>query len=293
MAGVRFAANTCVARDSTEVSISLRFRDSLKTFTTTLSVVVYTVVMEVLTILFTTLVLQLTSYVDANSVVDYTILEKARGSEVVCAAIPEIESRSRDVDIPLYDSGTFDSNSILSSVTSPNYAQFLRRVAYVETLDGTEDHTFRHGYYGGIWQIDEDKFSATLLLQEQHLFKDNFVRNIQNWIEAAYHPDITWTAMSWKDLLKPRISLLAATFHLLIIEHINKDKLPDGTALNQQADFWKRHFNSSKNVETFVERVQALEALDIDENGRGNYLTHTQTLCTIFIVYAIYSVFDL
>ena len=30
---------------------------------------------------------------------------------------------------------------------------FLRRLAYVESRDGTDPATFRIGYYGGIWQV--------------------------------------------------------------------------------------------------------------------------------------------
>lgn len=29
----------------------------------------------------------------------------------------------------------------------------LRRLAYVESRDGTEPSTFRQGFYGGIWQV--------------------------------------------------------------------------------------------------------------------------------------------
>ncbi|PVD27455.1 hypothetical protein C0Q70_12615 [Pomacea canaliculata] len=40
---------------------------------------------------------------------------------------------------------------------------FLRRLAYVESRDGSPlIHTYRPGYDGGIWQVDEDKFNATL-----------------------------------------------------------------------------------------------------------------------------------
>ncbi|KAL5503271.1 hypothetical protein EMCRGX_G010194 [Ephydatia muelleri] len=36
----------------------------------------------------------------------------------------------------------------------------LRRVAYVESKDGTESFTYRSGYDGGIWQIDQTAFLA-------------------------------------------------------------------------------------------------------------------------------------
>ena len=35
----------------------------------------------------------------------------------------------------------------------PNDNSFLRRLAYVESKDGTDPDTYRNGYHGGIWQV--------------------------------------------------------------------------------------------------------------------------------------------
>ena len=35
----------------------------------------------------------------------------------------------------------------------PDDHSFLRRVAYVDSDDGTRGNTYRAGYYGGIWQV--------------------------------------------------------------------------------------------------------------------------------------------
>lgn len=35
----------------------------------------------------------------------------------------------------------------------PNDRVFLRRLAYVESIDGKNTNTFRPKYYGGIWQV--------------------------------------------------------------------------------------------------------------------------------------------
>ena len=65
------------------------------------------------------------------SAVDETLMEKTSGSSVVEAAINKIET-----------SCVFDNDNL-----------FLRRIAYVESSDGTDPKTYRVGYYGGIWQV--------------------------------------------------------------------------------------------------------------------------------------------
>ena len=35
----------------------------------------------------------------------------------------------------------------------PDDNSFLRRLAYVESKDGTDSDTYRAGYHGGIWQV--------------------------------------------------------------------------------------------------------------------------------------------
>ena len=35
----------------------------------------------------------------------------------------------------------------------PNDNSFLRRLAYAESIDGTDPDTYRAGYHGGIWQV--------------------------------------------------------------------------------------------------------------------------------------------
>ena len=42
-----------------------------------------------------------------------------------------------------------------------NDNDLLRRIAYVETRDGTLPDTFRDGYHGGIWAVDQAAFLRT------------------------------------------------------------------------------------------------------------------------------------
>ena len=71
--------------------------------------------------------------------VDDTLREGASGSAVVRAVVGRIE----------------DANIF------PNDNQLLRRIAYVQSKDGTNKNTYRIGYYGGIWQMNEVGFQCT------------------------------------------------------------------------------------------------------------------------------------
>jgi len=77
------------------------------------------------------LLLVTTLLVGVDGSVDLTLTEKATGRAVVDAVVDIISQ-----------SCVFDNDRLL-----------LRRIAYVETTDGTASHTFTRG--GGIWQVRE------------------------------------------------------------------------------------------------------------------------------------------
>ena len=52
-------------------------------------------------------------------------------------------------------------STIVDSNAFPDDSRLLRRVAFVESRDGTDTETFREGYNGGIWQVDGDVFLQT------------------------------------------------------------------------------------------------------------------------------------
>lgn len=75
--------------------------------------------------------------------VDKTLLPNAHGPDVVEAVV----------------------NIIRESCLFADDRRFLRRLAYVESRDGSAPKTFRAGYYGGIWQVIWKCFvSFTLLM---------------------------------------------------------------------------------------------------------------------------------
>ena len=72
------------------------------------------------------------------SCTDLTLIAGSSGSSVVLATVRLIDK-----------SGIF-----------VNDYQTLRRIAYVETGDGTSQSTYRQGFNGGIWAINETAFNS-------------------------------------------------------------------------------------------------------------------------------------
>ena len=110
----------------------------------------------------------------------------------------------------------------------------LRRIAYVETRDGTLPDTFRDGYNGGIWAVDEDKFIST---------KNT---TMLDQIEENLHID--WLNVEWRELRKPLYSALAAWLVLLEAPVA----VPPASDLAAQAEFWAENYNRDGNVSNFI-----------------------------------------
>ncbi len=69
--------------------------------------------------------------VESQAAQDLTRVPEAQGAAVVEASVAQITG-----------SGIFPADN-----------NFLRRIACVESRDGTHPNTYRNGYYGGIWQV--------------------------------------------------------------------------------------------------------------------------------------------
>lgn len=70
-------------------------------------------------------------FVKSVKTADKTLVPNAFGADVVEAVV----------------------NIVRESCLFADDRRFLRRLAYVESQDGTAPNTFRNGYYGGIWQV--------------------------------------------------------------------------------------------------------------------------------------------
>ncbi|XP_060084215.1 uncharacterized protein LOC132563474 [Ylistrum balloti] len=122
-------------------------------------------------------------------------------------------------------------NLIHESCIFPNDRLYLRRLAYVESQDGTANDTYRVGYNGGIWQIDEDQFkqtqSAVMLATARALLRNTLT--------------IDWSSAKWEDLRKPLYSGVAAALYTLLKS--GSGVLP--SSVEKQSSFW---INTTKHT---------------------------------------------
>ena len=131
---------------------------------------------------------------------------------------------------------------------------YIRRICWVETQDGANYlTTFRPGYHGGLWRVDEVNFEVTKdtttysqLLQKYDLIKSEF--------------GIDWLVVQWRDLRTPLYCGLAIWLYMCTIEE------PIPSNIDDQADHWKRNYNPEKNPEDFVNPVREWE-----RNYPGSY----------------------
>ena len=157
-----------------------------------------------------------------------TLIAKGSGTDVVEATAEKIHM-----------SGIF-----------PDDRGFLRRIAYVESKDGTDPNTYRDGYYGGIWQVDEIGFEDTQDTMSHPGLVNKFAK-----IKAEF--GIDWSSVQWKGLEKPFYSGLAARLFLSNIP----EAIP--CELDEQARYWKKYYNTEAGkgtVQRFIDEVNELEA---------------------------------
>ena len=124
--------------------------------------------------------------------------------------------------------------------------QLLRRIAWVESRDGTDSQTYRQGYHGGIWQVDLIAFQDT---QNINFGLNSTFREIQRQF------GIDWQSVQWEDLRKPLYSALAAR---LILSNVT-ESIPLASDVAAQASYWRRHYNAVGTEARFITDVMALE----------------------------------
>jgi len=140
---------------------------------------------------------------------------------------------------------------IQNSGIFPYDHQLLRRIAWVESKDGTDSRTYRQGYHGGIWQVDFIGFRDTKDTSAHPGLVTKF-RAIQQKF------GIDWPSVQWEDLRKPLYSGLASRLFLSNIV----ESIPFASDIAGQASYWKRYYNTNLGAgtqETFIEDVMALE----------------------------------
>ena len=154
--------------------------------------------------------------------VDQTLDEGANGPDVVDMVIAKI-------------SNIFDSDHRL-----------LRRIAYVETDDGTSGIP-----PGGIWAVDECKLSIVLTAPE--------LVELHEKIDQVF--DI---GLECSSLTKPLVSGLVARLYLHYLQITKKvtGPVPVAAAIEKQAHYWHKHYYSGDERlthEYFIQKVTDLE----------------------------------
>ncbi|KAL8561175.1 hypothetical protein ACOMHN_029246 [Nucella lapillus] len=133
----------------------------------------------------------------------------------------------------------------------PEDQLLLRRIAYVETGDGTNPATCgTAGYDGGIWKTESASLSYQYSLVRSKL-------------------GIDWSTVTWADMRKPLYSALAAAM-LLTLEGAPMN-VP--VAVDMQANYWLTHYRKGQTTHT----VQNFVACARSENMEVAFLVDTSS----------------
>ena len=178
---------------------------------------------------------------------DLTLSRGAFGSDVVRAAVSKIEA---------------------SGIFGVDY-QFLRRIAYVETNDGTDNETYGEvDYHGGIWRVDKDDFEST---------QGDMYANLTIKIKDVY--GIEWEGVQWEELRKPFCSALAAR----LITELKCDNTPV-ISLRSQANCWARQYRMFAPEKRKSEVTRFKSESKVLGDVEGNRIMSIHKECTRIIV---------
>ena len=156
------------------------------------------------------------------------------------------------VNESVLETGAKGSAVVLFSIASIKRAaifshenELLRRIAYVETRDGSnaelEDTT------GGIWAVDENAFERTKadttpLLKLKH-----------EQIRSQF--GIDWSTVRRSELQKPLLSALAASLVLFLAPR----PIPNHSDIAAQARFWRENYNREGSRDEFIDATTELQ----------------------------------
>ncbi|KAH3785095.1 uncharacterized protein LOC127840958 isoform X2 [Dreissena polymorpha] len=136
-------------------------------------------------------------------------------------------------------------NIIRESCLFADDRRFLRRLAYVESQDGTAPRTFQSGNYGGIWQVDEREFNETLH-QPSLANKYQIIRNVMG---------IDWPSVTWQELRKPLYSGIAAALFTIL----KTGSTGVSWKSEEQGIFWSNNFHGGRPANNFTELANILD----------------------------------
>ena len=156
----------------------------------------------------------------------------------------------------IYTSGASGSKIVKDAVSKVESTlggtnQFLKRIAYVESKNGQDPNTYRDGYHGGIWQVDQIGFEDTQNVASHPKLGKHFEK-----IEKQF--GIKWVDVKYEDLRKPLISALAARLKLLNM----KPTIPPSWDAGRQGEMWKKYYNTESGkgtAEKFKSKISKID----------------------------------
>ena len=154
--------------------------------------------------------------------------------------------------------GTSGANVVQATVAQiqqsgvfPDDRSLLRRVAYVASKDGADAKTYRSGYHGGIWQVDNSRFlsSKSIYSNPAQTLRYRLIKNVFN---------IDWNAVQWIDLRKPLYSAIATS---LLFSDTNTP-IPPASDVRAQAVYVIQSVRliTDVSVQSFINDVSTLES---------------------------------
>ncbi|KAK6194719.1 hypothetical protein SNE40_000299 [Patella caerulea] len=168
------------------------------------------------------------------------------------------QSLSIDLTVQPYGHGSEVVEAVVSLIREncilPNDNLLLRRLAYVESRDGTLPLVT--GYFGGIWRIDQDMLSKTKQ-------KTPTLTPLHTIIQQKFNRD--WSAVSWPELVKPLYSGLAAA--LFIAQSVDGN-VPQN--VEEQGSYWETYYRNGTSAYNYTNIVNLMtkgcignEAIDL------------------------------
>ena len=128
--------------------------------------------------------------------------------------------------------------------------ELLRRIAFVETRDGTTEDTYREGFDGGVWAVSREAFLDTQDTKNNPRLPGKF-----EGIREKFQID--WPSVTWRDLRRPLYSAIAARLVLFVAP----TSIPQTSDIPAQAEFWMQYYNTGGSTANFIAAASELEGM--------------------------------
>ena len=131
-----------------------------------------------------------------------------------------------------------------------------------------DPNTYRDGYYGGIYQVDQIGFQDTQDVASHPGLANKYEAIMDNY-------GIDWPSVQYEDLEKPLYSGIASRLY------ISNNPLPIPEDRNGQAQYWKDHYNTQEgagSVDNFPNKREA--NLGSSERDVEDFLNCPSCVCS-------------